>query len=144
MLIEPASKVSVPLTVVMRTRSRVPDVVFDPPPQDIAAVSDLFVMAEYDQTFDPNVEINAIPCLTDVAAQDCSTENPVVMLAALPAVCAPLKYPVVSGELFPICICIGDIPDVLTPTNITVMRFTQLGIPVKSIEVPEVDATEVP
>jgi len=30
MLIEPASKVSVPLTVVMRTRSRVPEVVFLP------------------------------------------------------------------------------------------------------------------
>jgi len=128
MLIEPASKVSVPLTVVMRTRSRVPDVVFDPLPQDIAVVSDLFVIVEYDQIFEPNVEIKAIPCLTDVPAQDCSKENPVVMLAALPAVCAPLKYPVVSGEPLPICICTGDVPDVLTPTNITVMRFTHDGM----------------
>ena len=31
MLIEPASKVSVPLPVVIRTRSNVPDKVFDPP-----------------------------------------------------------------------------------------------------------------
>ena len=35
MLIEPASKVSVPLTVVMRTRSRVPDKAIKPPPCDV-------------------------------------------------------------------------------------------------------------
>jgi hypothetical protein len=33
---------------------------------------------------------------------------------------------------------------VLTPLNITVTRFTQLGMPVKSIDVPLVDATAVP
>ena len=88
MLIVPASKVSVggEPTVVMRTRSNVPEVVFDPPPQEIAAVSDLFVIVEYDQTLEPKVEINAIPCLTDAAPQDCSKENPEVILAAEPAV----------------------------------------------------------
>ena len=35
-------------------------------------------------------------------------------------------------------------PLVLTPLNITVTRFTQLGMPVKSIDVPLVDATAVP
>jgi hypothetical protein len=36
------------------------------------------------------------------------------------------------------------VPFVLTPLNITVMRFTHDGKPVKSIAVPEVDATAVP
>ena len=35
MLIEPASKVSVPLAVVIRTRSKVPDNVFEPPPIEL-------------------------------------------------------------------------------------------------------------
>lgn len=35
-------------------------------------------------------------------------------------------------------------PFVDTPLNITVIRFAQLGIPVKSIDVPLVDATAVP
>jgi hypothetical protein len=33
---------------------------------------------------------------------------------------------------------------VLTPSNITVIRFTQLGIPVKSMVVPDVVARAVP
>ena len=103
MLIEPASKVSVPLTVVMRTRSSVPDVVFVPLAQDIATTSDLLLMAEYAQTFDPKVEINAMPCLTEVATQEFSKENPDVILEADPTVCALLKYPVVSGDALPIC-----------------------------------------
>jgi len=36
-----------------------------------------------------------------------------------------------------------DVPLVDTPLNITVMRFTHDGIEVKSIEVPDVDATAV-
>ena len=35
-------------------------------------------------------------------------------------------------------------PLVLTPANITVMRLIQLGKDVKSIEVPDVEATAVP
>ena len=35
-------------------------------------------------------------------------------------------------------------PFVLTPLNITVIRLTHDGMPVKSNEVPEVDATAVP
>ena len=37
-----------------------------------------------------------------------------------------------------------EVPFVLMPLNITVMRFTPEGIPVKSILVPDVLATEVP
>jgi hypothetical protein len=35
------------------------------------------------------------------------------------------------------------VPFVLTPLNITVIRLTHDGMPVKSIEVPEVDALAV-
>ena len=53
-------------------------------------------------------------------------------------------YPVVSTEPDPI-LSVGElVPFVLTPLNITVTRFTQDGIPVKSMLVPEVDATAVP
>ena len=44
----------------------------------------------------------------------------------------------------PICICITLEPLVETPLNITVTRFTQLGMLVKSMLVPEVEATTVP
>jgi hypothetical protein len=37
-----------------------------------------------------------------------------------------------------------ELPFVLTPLNITVIRFTHDGMPVKSMLVPLVDATEVP
>ncbi len=37
-----------------------------------------------------------------------------------------------------------DEPFVLTPLNITVIRFTHDGMPVKSIDVPDVEATAVP
>jgi hypothetical protein len=38
----------------------------------------------------------------------------------------------------------GEVPLVLTPSNITVMRFTHDGIEVKSMLVPDVEATAVP
>lgn len=48
----------------------------------------------------------------------------------------------------PVPICINILREpvalVLTPLNITVIRSTQLGIPVKSITVPLVEATAVP
>lgn len=37
-----------------------------------------------------------------------------------------------------------DVPFVETPLNITVIRLTQDGMPVKSMLVPEVEATAVP
>jgi hypothetical protein len=36
------------------------------------------------------------------------------------------------------------VPLVLTPLNITVIRFTPAGIPVKLMAVPDVEATAVP
>ena len=37
-----------------------------------------------------------------------------------------------------------EVPFVLTPLNITVIRLTQLGMLVKSMLVPDVEATAVP
>jgi hypothetical protein len=53
-------------------------------------------------------------------------------------------YPLVKTELEPICTMIDEVLFVETPLNSTVIRFTQLGILVKSIEVPDVEATAVP
>ena len=47
-------------------------------------------------------------------------------------------------EPAPICTCGTLVPLVLTPLNITVIRFAVAGIPVKSILVPDVEATAVP
>ena len=58
---------------------------------------------------------------------------------------AVLSYPVVlNPELVPTLTRRKLEPFVLTPLNITVTRFTQLGMPVKSMLVPLVDATAVP
>lgn len=54
MLIEPASKASVPLVVVRRTRSRVPDSVTSPPTYDTEAVPFLND-PDATQTFDPRL-----------------------------------------------------------------------------------------
>ena len=51
---------------------------------------------------------------------------------------AAAEYPVISGvPLTPNLISGMLVPFVLTPLNITVIRFAQLGIPVKSTEVPD-------
>jgi len=44
----------------------------------------------------------------------------------------------------PILAIMFDVPDVETPPNITVILFTHDGMLVKSILVPDVDATAVP
>jgi hypothetical protein len=55
------------------------------------------------------------------------------------------EYPVASTPPdVPNLICQKLDPFVLTPLNITVIRFTQFGIDVKSIDVPDVEATAVP
>ena len=88
---------------------------------------------------------------------------PQIMLAAAPAASikpavdvAPLEvpkfttvpveelYPVVTILPEPIWIRMFDVPLNETPLNNTVIRLTQLGKPVKSMLVPEVEATEVP
>jgi hypothetical protein len=54
------------------------------------------------------------------------------------------EYPDVVKEPAPICKRRPVVPFELTPLNITVIRFTQEGIPVKSMLVPDVLATAVP
>src|SRR3990167_868442 len=55
------------------------------------------------------------------------------------------RYPVASiPPLSPIWASKADVPFVDTPTKLIVTRFTPAGIPVKSIGVPEVEATAVP
>ena len=54
------------------------------------------------------------------------------------------SYPEVITEPEPNCNKRLLVPFVLTPLNMTVTRLTHDGMPVKSIEVPEVDATAVP
>jgi hypothetical protein len=70
-----------------------------------------------------------------------STGSPVVKLAFR----EDPKYPdeTIPPEV-PSLIITGDVPLTDTPWNITVIFLTQLGIPVKSIAVPLVDATAVP
>jgi hypothetical protein len=75
--------------------------------------------------------------------------KPVVELPVLSVVdpkrVAEPRYPVASmPDDVPILTSMMLVPLVLTPLNITVTRFTQLGIPVKSIDVPLVEATAVP
>ena len=64
MLINPASNVSVPLTVVMRTRSRVPERVTDPPPLQIAPASENAPPTVATQVFPDIFVITQVPCLT--------------------------------------------------------------------------------
>jgi hypothetical protein len=83
------------------------------------------------------------------AAVPIFTLNPAVELRPAvefdaPAIVEPEAYPEDVTLPEPICIRIFDAPFKLTPLNITVIRFTQLGMLVKSIEVPDVDATAVP
>jgi hypothetical protein len=54
------------------------------------------------------------------------------------------KYPEVVTLPEPICNCGGLVPLVETPLNITVIRFTQDGMLVKSMLVPDVEASAVP
>jgi hypothetical protein len=66
--------------------------------------------------------------------------NPVVYAAVIVALVlmdAEPKYPDVVTEPLPICKRMTDAPFVLTPLSITVIFLAQLGIPVKSMLVPE-------
>jgi hypothetical protein len=69
---------------------------------------------------------------------------PAVALRALYAFPVAI-YPEVVGEPpVPICIRSDDVPLKETPLHTKVARLTPAGIPVKSIEVPDVVATAVP
>lgn len=77
---EPASKVSVPLTVVMRTRSSTPDSVFAPPPT--ALVPDTLPDATEENTHNPVAEL----CKANVEIPSMEYEIPF---------CPDIKSPVV-------------------------------------------------
>lgn len=150
MLMVPASKVSVPFAVVMRTRSRVPERETEPAVKYICAELEAAIEPEQAQVFPPRLLIVIAPCAIAVE-NHCAVltpmPNPVLKfdVATPPAVVvfAP-RYPLVVMLPAPIWICGGEVPLVETPLNITVTRFAHEGMPVKSMDVPEVEATAVP
>ena len=83
MLIEPASNVFVPATVVMRTISNVPESETEPAPTCINALSELPSIPKEDQALLPDVEIIAFPFNIDVACIDLVRPNPFVISVAL-------------------------------------------------------------
>jgi len=89
MLTEPASNTSVPLTVVMRTLSRVPDKVTLPPPEDEPPSIDLPTPCVATHTFEPNVARVIMPPQVFPAA-------PVVI--TMPAVESDEVVPIVEPE----------------------------------------------
>jgi len=151
MLIVPASKVSVPFTVVMRTRSsvppraNVPDATVVLLPSDDSAVTLAaiqLVLVMLSRVTMPVCDCVA-PLMPATAINPAVDVTPVVLDAAAWEARPPLTYPDVVTLPAPICTKKFDVPLVDTPLNITVIRFTQLGMLVKSIEVPDVDATAV-
>ena len=76
MLIEPASKVSVPLTVVMRIRSKVPDKTLLKP-NVVALGAEAPIVPVADQVFDPIKAIVAIPEAASASADIEYTAMPV-------------------------------------------------------------------
>ena len=149
MLMVPASNVSVPLTVVTRTLSRVPPSAIPPAPWSEIGVGELLRTLEKFHVFPVTFSKTMFPNLTAAAAPEASTSNPVVDVAAFVALAAATavpqdEYPDVVKEPEPIWTWILLVPLVDTPLNITVIRLTHDGMPVKSIDVPDVDATAVP
>jgi hypothetical protein len=68
-----------------------------------------------------------------------------VPIAGVAFITPPLdKYPDVVKVVDPSCNITGDVPVVLTLLRTIVIRFTQLGMLVKSTAVPLVVATAVP
>ena len=148
MLIEPASNVSVPFTVVMRTRSKTPDNVTTEDDKQVVAMFVKPMFAVIDQIF-PEIKVNTA-CPTLTAEEDSlfvNNTNPLVYKLLVVATPNPVEepaYPEVVTLPEPICTCTILEPFVDTALNITVIRLTQLGIEVKSILVPDVEACAVP
>ena len=153
MLMLPAANVSVPFTVVMRTRSRVPERVTEPPPNPPALPAEIVgpppIEPDPDHAFavmftivnrPPNVLAASIPPVIGIPD--------IVVIPAIADVAKyipPPVYPEVAIALVvPSWAISALVPLVRTPLNITVTRFTQLGMPVKSMLVPLVLGTKVP
>ena len=147
MLIEPASKVSVPLDVVMRTLSSVPERVIFPAPQVTRELADITPLLT--QILLLILVKITCPHFKSAARLVAAMKIDVELLAPAPTLEVTryervVKYPVVATVPDPTCTITSATPFTLTPLNITVILLTQDGIPVKSIDVPEVDATAVP
>ena len=109
MLIEPASKASVPLTVVMRIRSRVLDKESLPPEEFIDAIENALRPNTPDSTQVLPVILQIVkePSYTTVAALSAVTKNPDAIAvtadaAAFTMVLAVPAYPVVVKDPEPI------------------------------------------
>ena len=146
MLIDPASKVSVPLTVVMRMRSSVPPraMLPDDVPVIVAAVAKVVELAIVQRLL-PSVQIVMTPPIVSAADAESESNKPAVEFTPVKVfdALAAETYPDVEIEPDPICTILILVPFVLTPFIITVILLTQLGILVKSMDVPDVDACAV-
>ena len=133
-------------------RSNVAERVFDPFPTLVAEAC-LCTFDANTQVFPLKFSIVAIPMVESSADDTEDRLNPTVfaveatMFAAvpLPAIIVPKpEYPAVSTPPeSPNCNETGLVPFVLTPSSITVILCTQDGMPVKSMLVPLVEATDV-
>jgi hypothetical protein len=132
MLIEPASNVSVPgLTVVMTTRSNAPE--SETPPAlkftELEAAEASKLPDNTQVLVEEFASANVItPLHKDAAVFVTVTGKPVVEVTSTALLPDWAEYPEVVTDPDPIWIWIADVPLVLTPLNITVIRFTHDGI----------------
>ena len=148
MLIEPASNVSVPLTVVIRTLSNAPAKLGETPPNDVVNINVAVLAKIPDAThvlLDIRVKTTFPETVKVAPPEPKEATNPAVDEAAVVVVEIEAEdtYPEFVTEPEPIWIKGDDVPLILTPLNITVIRLAVDGIPVKSMLVPDVDATAV-
>lgn len=148
MLIEPASKVSVPFAVVKLILSNAPLSEALPPTKMVLAsfpvpntpMAFQSLPLNFTNINDPNREDAAV-LLNEIAKPFERFEDPVappMLVEATPV------YPVIKNEPDPILMRIVLVPLAETLFKLTVIRLTQLGIPVKLIAVPLVVACTVP
>jgi hypothetical protein len=139
MLMVPASKVSVPLTVVMRTRSRTPDSDLEPPTVNPVVPPVSPKIAEQTQLFEFMFVSTKEPEMTAAALPERIVKPVVYEVAPGDALMvAPThKYPVALTDPSPIWSIGDEVPFVLTALSITVIRFAHDGMPVKSTLVPD-------
>ena len=137
---------SVPFTVVMRTRSRVPPRVMFPDDVPVIepAVPKLVELAIVQRLL-PSVQIVITPPIASAADAETESNKPAVEFTPVKVfdALAAEPYPDVEIEPDPICTILILVPFVLTPLNITVILLTQLGMLVKSLYVPLVVACAV-
>lgn len=142
MLIDPASNVFTPPTVVILTRSKSPDNGTKPAVMLVVATFDVAKTPCVDQV-SPSTEFKIIEPLLIAALVSLPPRliwNPLVLFTvatALERTEEPPKYPVDVTLPAPSWIRTELVPLVDTPLSMTVTRFAQAGIPVKSIEVPD-------